>query len=340
MATWKKVIVSGSQAELAGATGSFTGSFTGDGSNLTGISADSLANNLTDGTGIADFTFNGSSAVQISTDDSAIVHDNLSGFVANEHIDHSGVSITAGAGLTGGGTIAATRTINVDSGSMNAFFSSSAFNQVSGDATIASTGVLTLGTVGANHITEISNLTADEGAQLENINSVTISNTQWGYVGAMNQGVTTTSNVNFGHISASGGISASHLKINSDAEGSFIELENGTFGAKIVTSGSDYLVITSSGNSGGFYYDVKDNHLGVGRLPHISNASGLTVGGLTSGSRLHMSSHITASGNISASGDIFVKDLNINYDALPTSDPSVKGQVYRNGSNQLFVSAG
>ena len=37
MATWKKVIVSGSQAELAGATGSFTGSFTGDGSNLTGI---------------------------------------------------------------------------------------------------------------------------------------------------------------------------------------------------------------------------------------------------------------------------------------------------------------
>ena len=35
MATWKKVIVSGSQAELAGVTGSFTGSFTGDGSNLT-----------------------------------------------------------------------------------------------------------------------------------------------------------------------------------------------------------------------------------------------------------------------------------------------------------------
>jgi hypothetical protein len=141
-------------------------------------------------------------------------------------------------------------------------------------------------------------------------------------------------------LTASSGISASHLKINSDAEGSFIELENGTFGAKIVTSGSDYLVITSSGNSGGFYYDVRDNHLGVGRLPHISNASGLTVGGLTSGSKLHMSSHITASGNISASGDIFVKDLNINYDALPTSDPSVKGQVYRNGSNQLFVSAG
>ncbi len=41
-------------------------------------------------------------------------HDALSNFVANEHIDHSGVSVTAGTGLSGGGTIAATRTINLD----------------------------------------------------------------------------------------------------------------------------------------------------------------------------------------------------------------------------------
>ncbi len=47
----------------------------------------------------------------ITTKDSEIVHDNLSGFVANEHINHSDVTITAGAGLTGGGTIAANRTI-------------------------------------------------------------------------------------------------------------------------------------------------------------------------------------------------------------------------------------
>ena len=39
MATWKKIIVSGSQAQLAGVTGSFTGSFIGDGSQLTGVSA-------------------------------------------------------------------------------------------------------------------------------------------------------------------------------------------------------------------------------------------------------------------------------------------------------------
>ena len=43
-------------------------------------------------------------------------HDGFSDFVANEHIDHSGVTITAGTGMTGGGTIAATRTLNVIGG--------------------------------------------------------------------------------------------------------------------------------------------------------------------------------------------------------------------------------
>jgi len=66
--------------------------------------------NLTAGTGI---TLTGDT---LSTTDSEIVHDNLSGFVANEHIDHSGVTLTAGNGLTGGGTIAASRTFNVGAG--------------------------------------------------------------------------------------------------------------------------------------------------------------------------------------------------------------------------------
>lgn len=45
-----------------------------------------------------------------------IDHDSLSNFVSNEHIDHSTVSITAGNGLTGGGTIAASRTLSVSAG--------------------------------------------------------------------------------------------------------------------------------------------------------------------------------------------------------------------------------
>lgn len=52
--------------------------------------------------------------VTFTTDDSAIDHDSLSNFVANEHIDHTGVTLTAGVGLSGGGTIAANRTFTVD----------------------------------------------------------------------------------------------------------------------------------------------------------------------------------------------------------------------------------
>jgi len=66
--------------------------------------------NVVGGTGIT------ANANEITTTDGEIVHDSLSGFVANEHIDHSGVSVTAGTGLTGGGTIAATRTLNVIGG--------------------------------------------------------------------------------------------------------------------------------------------------------------------------------------------------------------------------------
>ena len=47
-----------------------------------------------------------SSSIQID-------HDVTTNFVANEHIDHTSVSITSGTGLTGGGDISTNRTINV-----------------------------------------------------------------------------------------------------------------------------------------------------------------------------------------------------------------------------------
>jgi len=45
-----------------------------------------------------------------------ISHDSTTGFVANEHIDHSGVDLTAGAGLTGGGDITTSRTFAIGAG--------------------------------------------------------------------------------------------------------------------------------------------------------------------------------------------------------------------------------
>jgi len=161
-------------------TGSITGSFTGDGSGLsgvsgvfpttpeTGVSHDALklfvndgASKFISGSNFAEYVFgkvsgdatvaaggaltiaagaieqsmldsfglisgssnNGSLTTAIVSEGASIVsasvmvdHDATTNFVANEHIDHTSVSITAGAGLTGGGTIASTRDIAVGAG--------------------------------------------------------------------------------------------------------------------------------------------------------------------------------------------------------------------------------
>ena len=75
----------------------------------TGPSAAEVRAHFTAGTGIA------ISSGEISTNDGAIDIHNLSGYVANEHIDHSGVTLTAGDGLSGGGDITASRSFAVDS---------------------------------------------------------------------------------------------------------------------------------------------------------------------------------------------------------------------------------
>ena len=169
MAEWKKVIVSGSSAELAdltldtaltvanggtglttsgvgnflvgngaasltivgsngsgtvvrtigadglSATGSFTGSFTGDGSGLTGISADTLANSIIDGNGIADFTFNGSSGATVTVE----ADSTTAGNVKPVNITANGVgfdiSTIDGAGI---GLAAGELTVNVDDSSI------------------------------------------------------------------------------------------------------------------------------------------------------------------------------------------------------------------------------
>ena len=99
-------------------------------------------------------------------------------------------SVVAGAGMTGGGT-SGDATLNVIGGTgitANA-------NDIAIDSTVATLSgsqTLTNKTIAASQVTEISNLTAGEGAQLENIGSTTISATQWGYLGAASGAITNT----------------------------------------------------------------------------------------------------------------------------------------------------
>lgn len=79
-----------------------------------------LANLLAATPVLADeFAFNDSGTTRKATLavlNALLIHDDLAGFVSGEHILHSGVDIIAGTGLTGGGTIDATRTINAIGG--------------------------------------------------------------------------------------------------------------------------------------------------------------------------------------------------------------------------------
>ncbi|MDA9309589.1 hypothetical protein N9Q43_00025 [bacterium] len=111
MATWKKVVVSGSAISalnndanylqsgdtVAELTGSFTGSFAGDGSGLTGVVASS-ANTLNQGGGIQTFSYDGSaSGVTVKVDSGSL----------------AGNGLEAGAGLANLAVKAADTTIAV-----------------------------------------------------------------------------------------------------------------------------------------------------------------------------------------------------------------------------------
>ena len=102
---------------LSGA-GDFSGSFIGDGSGLTGITH-VLDNSLTDGNGIADFTFNGSSGASVAVEaDGSTLSVGASGVkVADGGITATQLNTSvAGDGLAGGGGTALS--VNVDDSSI------------------------------------------------------------------------------------------------------------------------------------------------------------------------------------------------------------------------------
>ena len=123
-------VIDGLQLTNVDATGSFSGSFTGD---------FILSKNVSSGLGLETFSFDGQTNQAVNLDTGSlhftegvkkklntdgiysasvqINHDATTNFVANEHIDHTGVNITAGLGMLGGGNISVSRTLTLDTGS-------------------------------------------------------------------------------------------------------------------------------------------------------------------------------------------------------------------------------
>ena len=71
-------------------------------------------------------------------------HDDFGDFVSDEHVAHTGVSIIAGNGLSGGGNIASSRTINIDSANVRGMFTGDkglAYNSSTGTFDIDSANI-------------------------------------------------------------------------------------------------------------------------------------------------------------------------------------------------------
>ena len=207
-----------------------------------------------------------------------IDHDSLANFVANEHIDHSGVSITAGAGLTGGGTIASTRDIAVGAGTgvtINA-------NDVAIGQDVATTANVLF-----NHITASGNISASgdiysnryyakEQLALNNVN------------GAITLGYDNTYPINIGKVSNPIGI---YGPVTASGH---ISASGNNYASEYYTDG--YSSLNTSGTQG--------------RVFSAAGITGIQIGRNGSPNKnIELLGPVTASGNISASGTITANSI-------------------------------
>jgi len=160
----------------------------------------------------------------------AIDHDQTTNFVANEHIDHSSVTLTAGDGLSGGGDITTNRSFAVDATVLrttgNNVISSSA--QISSDISGSFTNLSSsLSTRLTTDETNITNLQTDSGSFSTRITTeeTNVDNLQTDS-GSISTRLTTLEGIDF--------ISSS-AQISSDISGSFTEA-SASFSTRITTA--------------------------------------------------------------------------------------------------------
>lgn len=101
------------QGQITGTTNNFIAIPSTQVTDFNEAAQDAVGGILTDSSSV-DFTYSdGGNTIQAFVLPGGVDHDALLNFVGNEHINHSSVSITAGTGLSGGGDITASRTLNI-----------------------------------------------------------------------------------------------------------------------------------------------------------------------------------------------------------------------------------
>ena len=284
--------------------------------------------NLTAGTGI---TLTGDT---LSTNDSQIVHDNLSGFVSNEHINHTSVSITAGDGLSGGGTIAATRTLTLDTGSTH--FTEAVEDTIGGMLTGNTETLITVtyqdgdGTIdfvvdndlsnysnaSTNFITTGASVGGDlsgtiASATVTKIQNTSITSTQASYLATLDQSVSSSASPTFAGLTVTGDVSVqgSLTTVNSNEV---------NLGDRIITlntadgAGDAGIQVhdTSTAETGSLLWDTDGNYWKVGVSGstdyRLVEWDGETAGG---GDFIHTDSNGRINAiNTTTDGDLLISD--------------------------------
>ena len=219
-------------------------------------------------------------------------HDATTNFVADEHIAHSGVTITAGNGLTGGGDITTTRTLNVVSAN-NGIVANADNIQLDVASSTFTDGVkskLNSETVvsGSSQIDHDSttNFVANEHIDHSGV-TITAGN---GLTGGGD--ITTNRTINV--VSANNGIVANADNIQLDvASSTFTDGVKSKLNSETVVSGSSQIDVTTTTN-----YSTISSHISSTSNPHGVDATDVGLGNVTNESKATMFASPTFTGTV------------------------------------------
>lgn len=245
MATWKKVIVSGSNiSQLNNDAGYLTSvtqqnTFATMSVNAVNILADSSIDTLTfasaSGAGLNIVGDAGADSITFNLTaipNSSLANSTISGKALGTNLD----SLSAGAGILGSAyNGSAAQTWSIDSGSMLPYYSSSIFARVSGDITITAGGVAT---IGANSVALGTDTTGDYVASITSGNGLT--------GGTTGEGSTPTLAVGAGtHIT----VNADDVAVNTTTLTPAIWAASGSYTGSIFTGITGDVTISAAGVS-------------------------------------------------------------------------------------------